>query len=285
MADERTGTLHLVATPIGNLEDITLRALRVLAEADLIFAEDTRRTRILLDRHGITARPLSLNAHNEAARVERALRSLREGRSVALASDAGTPLISDPGERLVAAALAEGHLIEPLPGPSAVLAALAGSGLPTQPFTFLGFAPRRDAQRRRLFESLRDRRETLVMFESPHRLAATLAALRDVLGRRPACVARELTKLHEEWTRGPLDELVGRFAQGTRGELTLVVGGCEGEASTAWTNENVEAEIRSLLEAGERPREIAASLATATGLPRRELYARAVAARESSERL
>jgi 16S rRNA (cytidine1402-2'-O)-methyltransferase len=223
--EAKMGTVHLVATPIGNLEDVTLRALRVLAEADLVFAEDTRRTRILLERHQIAARPVSLHAHNEASRLDRALRVLEGGGSVALVSDGGTPLISDPGERLVRAALGEGHRVESVPGASAVLAALVASGLPTQPFAFLGFLPRRVGRRRSLLESYRDRPETLVLFESPRRLAGTLEALEQILGPRRACVARELTKLHEELVRGELGELVERFREGARGEVSVVVEG------------------------------------------------------------
>jgi 16S rRNA (cytidine1402-2'-O)-methyltransferase len=219
-------TLHLVATPIGNLEDVTLRALRVLREADLVLAEDTRRTRVLLDRHGIAARPRSLHAHNEAARTAEVLAALAAGRDVALVSDAGTPLVSDPGERLVAAVLAAGHGVVPVPGPSAVLAALTASGLPTARFAFLGFLPRRPGRRAARLASWRGRPETLVLFESPHRTASTLRALAETLGGgRRACVARELTKIHEELVRGTLAELAERFAGGARGEVTLVVEG------------------------------------------------------------
>ncbi len=165
------GTVHVVSTPIGNLEDVTLRALRVLAEADLVLAEDTRRSRILLERHGVKARLLSLHAHNEAARIEQVLARLRAGASIALISDAGTPLVSDPGERLIAAALADGHRVTPVPGASALLSALAVSGLPVAKFTFLGFLPRRAGARDALLAQYRDRPETLVVFESPRRIA------------------------------------------------------------------------------------------------------------------
>jgi len=274
------GTLYVVATPIGNLEDVTLRALRVLREAALVLAEDTRRTRILLDRHGIAARPVSLHAHNEDARIAEVLAALTAGRDVALVSDAGTPLVSDPGERLVAAAIAAGHPVVPVPGPSAVLAALAGSGLPPVPFAFLGFAPRRAGERAAAFGAWRGRPETLVLFESPHRLAATLRALAEALGPRPACVARELTKLHEEWARGTLTELAERFAAGARGEVTIVVGGgAEGEERPAdVAPASLEERIAALVAAGRGAREIAAALARETGLPSRELYARAAAA-------
>ncbi len=271
------GILHLVSTPIGNLEDVTLRALRVLGDADLLLAEDTRRTRVLLERHGIEAHPLSLHAHNEAARTERALRVLEGGGSVALVCDAGTPLVSDPGERLVAAASAAGHAVSPVPGASAVLAALSASGLPTQPFRFAGFPPRRAGERRVWIEELRRSPETQVLFESPRRLAATLGELAERLGPRRACVARELTKLHEELIRGTLPELATHFAEGARGEVTLVV---EGAAREAPSQEELDAEICERLAAGQSPREIAPAVARSSGRPRREIYARCLALRE-----
>jgi 16S rRNA (cytidine1402-2'-O)-methyltransferase len=271
------GTLHLVATPIGNLEDVSLRALRVLREADLLLAEDTRHSRKLLDRHGIAARPRSLHAHNEAARVNEALAVLEAGGSVALVSDAGTPLVSDPGERLVAAAVEAGHAVVAVPGPSAVLAALSVSGLPTARFTFVGFLPRRRGECDALLRELRDRPETLLLFESPRRIAGTLRRLAEALGDRRACVARELTKLHEEAARGRLCELAGRFAEGTRGEVTLVVEGATAPPEPV-TESELDAEIRERLDAGASSREIAAELAR-PGLPRRAVYARAVALR------
>jgi 16S rRNA (cytidine1402-2'-O)-methyltransferase len=274
------GTLHLVATPIGNLEDVTLRALRVLREADLLLAEDTRRTRILLERHGIAARPRALHAHNEAARMGEALAALARGDAVCLVCDAGTPLVSDPGERLVAAAISAGHAVVPVPGPSAVLAALSASGLPATPFLFAGFPPRRAGARRALFEGLRERSETLVFFEAPTRVAATLAALVEALGERRACVARELTKLHEELARGSLSELAARFAQGTRGEVTLVVEGARHPARRqAARGPALDERVRALLAAGRTPREVADALAGEGALPRREVYARALALR------
>jgi 16S rRNA (cytidine1402-2'-O)-methyltransferase len=279
------GTLHVVATPIGNLEDVTLRALRVLGEADLLFAEDTRRTRILLDRHAVKARPVSLHAHNEASRIEQALVTLRANGSVALVSDAGTPLVCDPGERLVAAAIEDGHRVEVVPGASAVLSALAVSGLPAIPFTFVGYLPRRAGGRKRLLESYRDRSETLVCFETPHRIEASLNALLEVLGDRRACAARELTKLHEEVVRGKLSELIAHFAQKPRGEFTLVIEGLPtADAGTPWPWDDVTEEIRRLVAEGQRPRQIAPSLARTTGRPRSEIYARAVAvANEGAE--
>jgi 16S rRNA (cytidine1402-2'-O)-methyltransferase len=268
------GDLHIIATPIGNLEDVTLRALRVLGEADLVLAEDTRRTRRLLDRHDVKARPVSLHAHNEAARVEKALAVLAEGGSVALVSDAGTPLISDPGERLVAAAVAAGHTVTSVPGACAAVSALVVAGLPAAPFTFLGFLPRRAGARDALLEGLRERPETLVLFESPRRVGATLRRCAEILGPRQACVARELTKLHEEVVRGSLPDLAKRFAAGARGEVTIVVGGAE--ASAAPDPADVDAAIRAGLAAGESARVIAARLAGTKGLARRAVYNRAI---------
>ena len=290
------GTLYVVATPIGNLEDVTLRALRLLREADLVLAEDTRRTRVLLERHGIATRPRSLHAHNEAARTREVLEALAGGAAVALVSDAGTPLVSDPGATLVAAAVAAGHSVVAVPGASAVLSALTVSGLPTARFSFLGFLPRRAGPRDALLAAHRARPETLVLFESPRRLGATLRALRAALGDRRACVARELTKLHEEVARGRLSELEARFPATARGEVTLVVEGAS-EAASADTSLRrpeagaeteapaeaaLEASIRRLLAEGRTPREVAAALAKASGLRKRDVYARAVAARGSA---
>jgi 16S rRNA (cytidine1402-2'-O)-methyltransferase len=277
------GTLSVVATPIGNLEDITLRALRVLREADLVLAEDTRRTRILLRRHGIPARPRSLHAHNEASRSREALEALREQRRVALVSDAGTPLVSDPGGRLVAAVLDEGHRVEAVPGASAVLTALTVCGLRAVPFTFLGFLPRRAGARRALLERWRAGGAALVLFESPRRLGTTLGELAQTFGERRACVARELTKLHEEVVRGSLAQLAERFCEGTRGEVTIVVEGAaeRGAPESGGEDATLEACIRALLAEGRSPKEVAATLAPALRRPKRDLYARAVAARES----
>lgn len=275
------GTLHLVATPIGNLEDVTLRALRVLREADRVYAEDTRRTRVLLGRHAIGARPRSLHEHNEEARIAEVLAALEGGQQVALVSDAGTPLVSDPGARLVAAAIAAGHTVVPVPGASAPLAALVASGLPGAPFTFLGFLPRKAGERDRLLARHRDRAETLVLFESPQRLAATLRALAAVLGERRASVARELTKVHEEHARGSLGDLAERFAGGTRGEVTIVVAGADAAlaATPALASDAaIDARIAALAAQGLRARQIAATIAAEAGVPKRDAYARAVAA-------
>lgn len=278
------GTLHVVATPIGHLEDVTLRSLRVLADVDFVYAEDTRRTRVLLDRHGIAARLVSLNAQNEVRRIGEALDRLQEdGARLALVTDAGTPVVSDPGGRLVAAAAGAGHRVEPVPGASAVLAALSVCGLRVTTFTFIGFPPRRSGARRRLFAEHALRDAALVFFESPNRLIATLSDLAAVAGAgRRACVARELTKLHEEIVRGRLDELSRHFEAGVRGEITVVVEGAEpversGESDAAIDESALDEAIRELADTGRRAREIAAELAARTGLPRRELYARAAA--------
>jgi len=269
-------SLYLVATPIGNLEGVSLRALKMLEEAELVLAEDTRRTRVLLDRHGVPAKPVSLHAHNEVSRTAKVLAVLDGGGNVALVSDAGTPLISDPGDRLVAAALEAGHSVVPIPGASAPLAALAASGLPAVPFSFVGFLPRRSGECDRVLESLRDRRDTLIFFESPRRVAKTLARLKEVFGDRRACVARELTKMHEEFARGLLSELAERFAEGARGECTLVVEGASGAAALL-SEPELDAAIRARVAEGQSPRQISDQLAKPSGLPKREIYARVVA--------
>jgi len=276
------GTLQLVATPIGNLDDVTPRALRALGSADLLLAEDTRRTRVLLDRHGVKAKPVSLHAHNEAARVERAVAVLEQGGVVALVSDAGTPVISDPGERLVAAAIAGRHRVTIVPGPSAVSSALAVSGLPPIPFTFAGFLPRAAGARDALLEDLGRRRDTLVLFESPHRLVATLQRLAALLGDRRACVARELTKMHEEVVHGSLFELAEHYRDGVRGEVTLVVEGAPPAAQPA-SVEELDAEILAGLSAGESSRELSQRLARESGLARRVVYARILALRDRGD--
>jgi 16S rRNA (cytidine1402-2'-O)-methyltransferase len=285
------GTLHLVATPIGNLEDVTLRALRVLREADLVFAEDTRRTRVLLDRHAIAQRPRSLHAHNESARIAEVLAALAAGQQVALVSDAGTPLVSDPGAQLVAAAIAAGHTVVPLPGASAVIASLVASGLAATPFTFLGFLPRKAGERDRLLAGFRLRAETLVLFESPRRVAATLRALEAQLGNRAGCIARELTKVHEEFARGTLAELATRFADGARGEVTIVVAGASAADSAAIAKaraashpQQVDARIAALTAQGLRAKQIADTIAAETGVSRRDAYARVVGSRKPGDR-
>src|SRR5919199_971597 len=222
---EPKGTLYLVATPIGNLEDITRRALRVLAEADVVACEDTRRTRALLEHFGIRARTVSYHEHNERERAEELARAVEGGQSVALVSDAGTPGVSDPGFRLVRACAERGLRVAPVPGPAAFIAGLTASGLPTDEFYFGGFLPARAHARRQKLAAVRELRATLVFYEAPPRIAHTLADARQILGEREAAVARELTKLHEEVVRGRLGELAERFAarDAARGEMVLVI--------------------------------------------------------------
>jgi 16S rRNA (cytidine1402-2'-O)-methyltransferase len=216
------GTLFVVATPIGNLEDITVRALRVLREVAVIAAEDTRRTSHLLARHGIATPTTSLHEHNEAGKSASLVARLQRGDSVALVSDAGTPTVSDPGGLLIRAAIDAGLRVEPVPGPSAVLAALAASGLPTDAFTFLGFPPTGSKDRKEWFGRVKAIRGTIVFFEAPHRIQATLHEFEREVGNCEVSVARELTKVHEELVRGPIIDVAARLADG-RGEFTVVV--------------------------------------------------------------
>ncbi|RPJ81038.1 MAG: 16S rRNA (cytidine(1402)-2'-O)-methyltransferase, partial [Acidobacteria bacterium] len=205
------GTLYLVATPIGNLEDITLRALRILREVELVACEDTRQTQKLLHHYGLQKRTISYHEHNEALRAPELIAELEDGASVALVSDAGTPLVSDPGYRLVAKAVERGVRVEPIPGASAVLAALAASGLPTDAFQFGGFLPARSSQRRKLLAGLKDEQATLIFFEAPHRIRETLEQLQPHLGDREIVVGRELTKVHEELLRGSIPSVLERL--------------------------------------------------------------------------
>src|ERR1044071_376006 len=222
---QNRGTLYLVATPIGNLEDVTRRALRVLGEADVVACEDTRRTRTLLEHFAIRARTLSYHEHNERERAEELARLIEEGRTVALVSDAGTPGVNDPGYRLVRACVERDLTVVPVPGPTAFVAALTASGLPTDEFYFGGFLPARSHARREKLASAKSLRATLRFYETPHRLAHALADALEVLGEREAAVARELTKLHEEFARGRLSELAARFTPegAARGEMVLVI--------------------------------------------------------------
>ena len=230
-----TGCLYLVATPIGNLEDITLRALRVLKEADLIACEDTRQTQKLLQHYGIHKEMVSYHQHNELTRAPELVIQLEEGAQVALVSDAGTPVVSDPGHRLVVLCLRHHIPVVPIPGPSAFVAALAASGLPTEEFLFVGFLPARAGARRKKLDALKGEPRALVLYEAPHRLADTLSDACDILGTRHAVVAREVTKIHEEFLRGSLVELrdAARL-RAPRGEITLLIGPAEeGEIQVA----------------------------------------------------
>ena len=277
-------TLHIVATPIGNLEDVTLRALRVLREVDRVLAEDTRRTRILLDHFEIPQKPMSLHAHNETGRIESVIAALDEGQSVALVSDAGTPLVSDPGARLVAAVARAGHRVEAVPGPSALLSALIVAGLDTERVLFLGFLPRKAGARRRLLESQRGRPETIVLFESPRRVAATLTEISEILGNRAACLARELTKRHEEVLRDSVSVLAAQFAElPPRGECTLVIAGAiagDEESEQRWSDGELDEGVLAELAEGASTRDLARDLAARSGRARREVYARVVSLRD-----
>ena len=270
------GTLYIVATPIGNLADLSERARDTLAAADHILAEDTRRARILLAHIDVATRPVSLHAHNEAGRTSRARRWLAAGDVVALVSDAGTPLLSDPGERLVNAAIEDGHEVVPVPGPSAILAGLVASGLPCVPFTFVGFLPRKAGKRARALERIIDATETTVLFESPSRLAGLLddlAARADTAapGRRIA-VCRELTKLHEEVFRGTPAEGARHFrTHPPRGEVTVVVEGSSGGTGSA-DAATIEALAGEALDAGLAPTAAAREVARRSGVTRGAAY-------------
>ncbi|MCC7362094.1 MAG: 16S rRNA (cytidine(1402)-2'-O)-methyltransferase [Anaerolineales bacterium] len=266
------GTLYLVATPIGNLEDITARAVRVLGQVRLVAAEDTRRTKPLLAHLGLSTETTSYFEHNKLAKLDHILSALELG-DVALVSDAGTPAISDPGYELVRAALAAGHAVTPIPGASALLAALAASGLPTDAFVYLGFLPRKSAERRSLLVEMARERRTLVAYEAPHRLLEALDDLQAVLGDRPAAVARELTKLHEEIYRGPISAARAHFAQGeVLGEITLVIGGAAAAPPAAWSEAQVRAEVAALTAGGLRLKDAARQVAERAGWAQREVY-------------
>lgn len=266
--------LYLVATPIGNLGDITLRALETLAGADVLACEDTRVTRVLLDRYGIDNRPYAYHEHNATTVGPKLIEALAQGRSVALVSDAGTPLVSDPGYRLGQLAIEAGYRVVPIPGASAPLAALVGSGLPSDAFFFAGFLPTKDKARRDRLAQLQAVPATLMFFESPHRIGATLAAAADVLGdARPASVCRELTKTFEEFRRGGLRELADYYSDDrvVKGEIVLVVG--PPAAPEAPSQGDVDGVLLEL--AGALPMAKAATeAARRTGLPRKDLYQR-----------
>ena len=272
--------LYLVATPIGNLGDITLRALETLAGADVLACEDTRVTRVLLDRYGIRQRPTPYHEHNAAEAGPRLIEALESGRSVALVSDAGTPLVSDPGYRLVEQAQEQGIRVVPIPGPSAVLAALTASGLPSDTFMFAGFLPVKDGQRRTRLSELSAAPATLIFFESPRRLADTLAAMTDVYGDRRAAIGRELTKTFEEVRTGTLAALAAHYAEAPtpKGEIVICVGPPLEQAAEA---EDVDRLLLSL--AAEMPAsKAAAEAARMTGVQKQALYRRLLELREGS---
>jgi len=265
------GTLYVVATPLGNLEDITLRALRILKEAGVIACEDTRRTVKLLNRYEIRTPMVVFHDYNKARAGVGILRRLREGESVALVSDAGTPAISDPGYELVRDVIAAGIPVEVIPGPSALVAALVVSGLPTDHFTFEGFLPNRSARRRKALAALSVETRTMIFYESPQRLAAFLADASEELGDRRACIVRELTKVHEEIVRGTLPELSAEIARREHvlGEITVVIGGAPKTVELS-----VEEIVRAAVEdASGSSRDLAREISERTGLSRKEVYA------------
>jgi 16S rRNA (cytidine1402-2'-O)-methyltransferase len=274
------GRLYLVSTPIGNLEDITFRAVRVLTEADLIACEDTRQTQKLLNRYNIKKRQVSYHEHNEHERAPELVAELEKGASIALVSDAGTPLLSDPGSRLVSLCVERGIPVIPIPGANSLLAALSASGLPCEQFLFAGFLPPRQGERRRALTKFADWPITLVFFEAPHRIAASLRDAAEILGARPAAVARELTKIHEEFVRGSLHELAEQFAKRkVKGELTLVVGPPELEAKhVSSTTGSIRERVEALMKTDDLDRKAALKQAAREmGIPRREAYKRLLA--------
>jgi len=265
------GRLYLVATPIGNLGDITHRAVETLGAADFVICEDTRHSRILLDQYGISRPTVSLPAFDETARVAPIIERLVAGESAALVTDAGSPAISDPGEALVIGALERSIEVVPIPGATALIAALSASGLPTARFHFLGFLPRKGVDREAVLGEVVALRASLILYESPRRLVETLADLRSALGDRRACVARELTKAHEELRRGPLSELEAHFERGeVLGEVVVVVEGRRGEAR--WSEVEVRAALKEGLSRGERLKSVAAELARPSGWKSQDLY-------------
>jgi 16S rRNA (cytidine1402-2'-O)-methyltransferase len=263
--------LAVCATPIGHLADVTLRVLEELREADVVLCEDTRRTRVLLDRHGIEARLLSYHRHNEAAREAEVLARLTAGERVALVSDAGLPGVNDPGARLIAGAVAVGVPVTVLPGPSAVETALVASGLVGERYQFAGYLPRRAGELRALAGELARWPHPVVAFESPRRLPASLAALAEAMPERPAAVCRELTKLHEEVARGTLQELARTFAEPPRGEVTVVLGAADAVSGDG-SEEGGLAAVAELVAAGVGRRQAAEIVGRLTGLPRNALY-------------
>lgn len=274
------GALYIVATPIGNLEDITLRALRVLKEVDLIAAEDTRHTQKLLTHYGITARLTSFHEHNEKTKSPSLVEQLQQGKRVALVSDAGTPAISDPGFRLVREAAAAGIRVVPIPGPSALAAVLSACGLPTDRVAFEGFLPAKKGERRRRLESLRDDPRTLVFYEAPHRLRSCLEDLFEILGDREVVLAREMSKIYEEFLRGRLSDVKKQAGERVaRGEIALVVRGPEPRPKEDRDREELRAEIERLKREGMRVKEIAALLGEKFSYPKREIYRLALEAK------
>jgi 16S rRNA (cytidine1402-2'-O)-methyltransferase len=279
------GALIVVATPIGNLGDLSPRGARTLCEVDLVLAEDTRRTGKLLAHVGSGVRQLSLHEHNERDRAAEVIERLQEGQRIALVSDAGTPAVSDPGYRLIAAVVAAGLEVEAVPGASALLTALVVSGLPTDRVAFEGFLPRKGTARRERLSELADERRTVVLYVSPHRADDDLRDLATTMGGdRPAALCRELTKLHEQVIRGGLAELAERVERdGVRGELTVVVGGAPAAVAGPVTEAELVGRVRALEDGGVRRKDAIAEVAQAAGLPKRAVFDAVVAAKHAGE--
>jgi len=282
---KQTSILFLVATPIGNLEDISLRALRVLREADLIACEDTRRTARLLHHYGITTPRESHHEHNEASHTRRLLDLLRAGKNIALVSDAGTPLLSDPGYPLVRACRQEGFTVVPVPGPSAALSALTASGLPTESFYFAGFLPPKKQARRRKLREMAGVPATLIFYEAPHRLLSMLEDLCETLGSRQACLARELSKIHEEWLHGTLPEILAALRARPKilGEITLLVDRGNPESVPAATDRPsaVDQHLREEMQrTGASQKEALKAVARQRGISRKEAYRQLLACKQ-----
>ena len=276
-----SGTLYIVATPIGNLEDMTYRAVRILSKVDLIAAEDTRHSLKLLNHFNISKPLTSYFDHNQQLKGERILAALTQGKSVALISDAGTPCVSDPGFNLVRDAVAAGITVIPIPGACAAVAAISASGLPSDSFSFLGFLPSRQGKRRAALADAASLPGTLVLYEAPHRLEATLADIRDLLGDRQVVVARELTKIYEEFIHGTVSDVLGTVAEGkVRGEVVILVAP---GAAPAGEDESLESVVRRLLDQGLSVRDTARCAADATGKPRDEAYAEALRIKSGAE--
>ncbi|WP_309891801.1 16S rRNA (cytidine(1402)-2'-O)-methyltransferase [Archangium sp.] len=266
-----SGTLYLVATPIGNLGDLSSRALETLRQVSFVACEDTRHSRVLLDHFGISADTVSLPAFAEGQRAGRILDRLQAGEDCALVTDAGSPGISDPGEKLVAEALERGLKVVPVPGPTALVAALSASGLPTGRFHFLGFLPRKGPERQAMLDEVAPLSATLALYESPRRLAETLVDLRDALGERRVVVARELTKLHEEFVRGTLTELAERYAsEEPRGEVVVLVEGRTGERR--WSEDELKRALEEGLGRGEKLKGLSTELARRAGWVSQDVY-------------
>jgi 16S rRNA (cytidine1402-2'-O)-methyltransferase len=273
---EATGCLYLVGTPIGNLEDITLRALRILREADQVAAEDTRHTQKLMNHYEISRPLVSYHEHNEMTRAPELLIALEQGAKIALVSDAGMPLVSDPGYRLVTLCLRHQIPVVPVPGPSALLAALSASGLPNEEFLFVGFLPARSGERQRALERLRIEDRTIILYEAPHRIAESIAEALEILGDRPACLAREVTKLHEEFRRGKLSALATSLEERpARGEITLLIGSADPADAGAHVDsaQSLSERVEELIRQAKLDRKEALKLAAKErGLTRRAAY-------------